>query len=188
MKNNYTMKSYRKLRAISVFATFAFAACGGNSSPPAQAPQPPPLAGQGEAVAPAIGPRIIKQGEFSLTLVANEDIRNIVEAPVHVISADKETSERLMKLTPAEYWKAPYQGRPVIAISFGMHASKEKTIRVPTIEANDYIILAVDLASPEGRDDRILRIPLKLDETDPSNPVARPLRVNLTRNGWQRDQ
>jgi len=187
-----------KIIAIGV-TVIALAACGGKSSPP-QNPETPvfpeqtppgvfdPAGGGDNGSGTAAVPRTITQGEFQLTLLADGQIQQLVSVPVHVISADEDTASRLSALKAVDYWQSPYSGPVVISENFGQRGTSQRTVRVPSLPAKDFIVLAADLAAPPGgRDDRIIRVPLKLDYADPANPVARPIRVRLTPSGWQRE-
>jgi hypothetical protein len=171
--------------------------CGGGASqnpPPNLAPLPPQgaAAGLDPAGGPPGGPpakQSIKPGEFSLTLVADDDIKGLVSIPAHVISTDPGTAAQLAgEGKGPKYWQSPARGAHVRTLVFGQKGIGQTTIQVPSLPAKEAIVLAVDLAAPAGGNDfRIIQIPLELDYTDPTKPLARPIQVRLTRNGWQRE-
>ena len=176
-------------------------ACGGGGKaqqpPPNLAPLPPPApsagldpaGGGGAPGGAAAPPRSIKIGEFSVVLVADDAIKNLISVPVHVISTTAETADQLAGEGKApKYWQSPFKGSNVRALTFGQKGSNSVSVTAPSVAAMDTLLLVVDLAAPAGGNDlRILKIPLKLDYTNPLAPVANPIRVRLTRNGWQRE-
>lgn len=177
-----------------VTALFSCGGGGQQNPPPNLAPLPPQgaAAGLDPAGGPPGGPpaeRTIQQGEFSLTLVADDDIKGLVSIPAHVISTDSDTAAQLAgEGKGPKYWQSPARGAHVRQMVFGQQGTSQTTLAVPSIPAKDAIVLAVDLAAPVGGNDfRIIKIPLELDYTDPTKPLARPIRVRLTRNGWQRE-
>ena len=181
--------------------SFLLVACGGGGKAqqpsPNLAPLPPPspvtgldpAGGGGAPGGAAAPPRSIKVGEFSVVIVADDEIKNLISVPVHVISTTAETADQLAGEGKApKYWQSPFKGSNVRALTFGPKGSSSATVAAPSIAAMDTLVLAVDLAAPAGGNDlRILKIPLKLDYTNPLAPVANPIRVRLTRSGWQRE-
>jgi hypothetical protein len=171
-------------------------ACGGGGGarqapPPNLAPLPPPaaVAGLDPAGGPAAPPRTIKAGEFSITLIADDDITSLSSVPAHVISTTAETADQLAGEGKApKYWQSPFKGNNVQALTFGRKSTGMTAVSAPTVATMDTLVLVVDLAAPDGGNDmRIIKIPLKLDFSNPAVPVANPIRVRLTRNGWQRE-
>lgn len=167
---------------------------GGKTNPsPAQAPQNgfdaagglPAGAAPGGAPAP---PRSIKIGEFLVTIIADDEIKQTVSVPVHVISTDAGTADQLVGDGAPKYWGSPFKGANVRRLPFGQNGSNSATVAAPSVPAMDTLVLVADLAAPAGGNDfRILKIPLKLDYSNPIAPVANPIRVRLTGNGWQRE-
>jgi hypothetical protein len=191
-------KNHRLLPWLAI--PFLLSACGGGGGasqklPPNLAPLPPPPAagldpaGAAAAAAAAAPLRTVKVGEFSITLVADDDIKNLPAVPVHVISTTAETADQLAGEGKAsKYWQSPFKGSNVQALTFGRKGSGSAAVTAPTVPSMDTVVLVVDLAAPAGGNDlRIVKIPLKLDFSNPLAPLANPIRVRLTRNGWQRE-
>ena len=111
--------------------------------------------------------RSIKQDEFLLTLVADDpSITQIATVNIDVISTDAKNAAR----------------------SHTFRKGGTFVVKVPSITPADSLVLWAELAAPgKGGDTRMLVIPLELDKSDPvKGPVAKPITVKLTANGWVR--
>lgn len=178
-------------------------ACGNKAAPqgpalPPQTPQgkfdpgpggtPADLAkAQQEAMALAAN-RSVKKEEFLLTLVADDpSVAQIDSINVDVISADNRNAERLKADGPVKYRDSRITGASARTHTFKKGGRFE--VKVPSIPAADTVVLWAELAAPaQGSDSRMLVIPLVLDKSDPAKgPVANPITVKLTANGWVRE-
>ncbi|MBN8459280.1 MAG: hypothetical protein J0M04_15730 [Verrucomicrobia bacterium] len=191
---------------LSVAAGCLVCACaGGKSNPPPPGPALPPQTPQGkfdpgpagtpadvqkaqqEAMAMALN-RTVKKEEFSLTLVADDaSVAQIESINIDVISTDAGNAARLKADGPVKYRESRITGAAARSHTFKKGGRFE--VKVPSIPAADNIVLWAELAAPaQGSDSRMLVIPLVLDKSDPAKgPVANPITVKLTANGWVRE-
>lgn len=199
MKNTYRS-------VLLVAAGCLMCACaGGKKDAPPPGPALPPQTPQGkfdpgpngtpadvqkaqqEAMAMAMG-RAPKKEEFQLTLVASDpSVAQIESINIDVISTDAGNAARLKGDGPVKYRDSRITG--VAARSHTFKKGGSLTVAVPTIPASDTVVLWAELAAPaQGSDTRMLVIPLTLDKSDPAKgPVAHPITVKLTANGWVRE-
>lgn len=191
------------LRILPLSAALLLSHCGGGAQqnpPPNLAPLPPP--GPTPGLDPASGggggdagggappaPRAVQTDEFSISITVENDVRNLVSVPVHVVSTNSQNAKQLVAGGSPKYWQSPFRGSNVRNLQFGQKGSPGATVRAPSVPRMDAVVLVADLAAPtSGNDFRILEIPLELDYSDPAAPVAHPISVRLTRNGWQRER
>ncbi len=142
---------------------------------------------QREAAAKAME-RGVKPGEFQLKLMADPSVGQIQTINIDVISATGAEAARLEKMGPATYRDSRQPGSNTLRHVFTKDETSV-TVQVPSIPAADSILLWAELAAPTaGADSRMLVIPLTLDKSDPAKgPVAAPITVKLTANGWVRE-
>jgi len=172
---------------------WALASCGGGPNPPPRrlGPSDPGAGGtpadQAAAQQLALN-RTLKQGEFVLTLVADDPaVTQIASVNVDVISTDAKNAARLAGDGPVKYRDSRI--RTNAARSHAFRNGGRFEVRVPSITPADSLVLWAELAAPaRGGDTRMLVIPLELDKSDPvKGPVAKPITVKLTANGWVRE-
>lgn len=128
-----------------------------------------------------------KKEEFLLTLVADDPaVAQIDAINIDVISATAGEAARLEAMGPVKYRDSRQSGGNTRSHVFRKGGRFE--VKVPTIPATDTVLLWAELAAPaSGNDSRMLVVPLALDKSDPSKPpVANPITVKLTPNGWVR--
>ena len=128
-----------------------------------------------------------KKDEFQLTLVADDPaVAQIDSIQVDVISTEAGEAARLMAEGPVKYRDSRKTG--VDTLSHTFKKGGRFSVKVPSIPAMDKIVLWAELAAPaQGSDTRMLVIPLVLDKSDTTKvPVANPISVRLTANGWVR--
>ncbi len=186
------------LRILPVGAAFFLSHCGGGGgSPPPPSPPPPGQAagtdpaagGGGDAAGAPPAPRAVKAGEFAISITADNDVRNLVSVPVHLVSTTSQNAKQLVAGGAPKYWQSPFRGANVKTVQFGQRGGGTTAVRVPSVPRMDSVVLVADLAAPaDGNDFRIMEIPLQLDHSDPGAPIAHPIAVRLTRNGWQRER
>ena len=199
------MKTSNRLALVFVCG-WAVAGCGGGdkSPPPASLPAAPqgaldPSGGGGmspEQVAEkqkqemaAQMNRGVKLGEFQLTLVVDDSaVAQLNAIQVDVISATAQEATRLEGLGPVKYRESRMRGANVR--SQQLQRRGRQVVNVPTIPAADTVVLWAEMPPPSaGQDSRMLVVPLALDKSDPAaGPVAHPIGVRLTANGWVRDR
>lgn len=169
-----------------------------NAALPPQKPQGPFDPGPGgtpadlakaqqEAMAMAMN-RSVKQEEFLLKLVADDaSITQIDSVNIDVISTDAKNAARLVGDGPVKYRDSRIKTNAARSHTFKRGGSFE--VKVPSITPADSLVLWAELAAPaKGGDTRMLVIPLELDKSDPAKgPVAKPITVKLTANGWVRE-
>lgn len=198
--------SYQVL--LLLFSGFIFTACAGGKKADSQAAAPlAPQTPQGkfdagpagvpadlakaqqDAMAAALG-RTVKREEFSLTLSSDDPaITQIDSINIDVISTDAKNAARLYGEGPVKYRDSRITTGAARSHTFRKGGSYTFPVKVPTITPADSIVLWAELAAPsKGTDTRILIIPLDLDKSDPAKgPVAKPISVKLTANGWVRE-
>lgn len=131
--------------------------------------------------------RMIKQDEFVLTLVADDPaVAQIATVNIDVISTDARNAARLAADGPVKYRDSRIRTNAARTHTFRKGGSY--VVKVPSITPADSIVLWAELPAPgKGGDTRMLVIPLELDKSDPvKGPVAKPITVKLTANGWVR--
>ena len=144
---------------------------------------------QQEAMAAAIN-RSVKQEEFVLTLIADDPaILHIDSINIDVISTDAKNAARLAGEGPVKYRDSRIKTNAARSHMFAKGGAYFFPLKVPTITPSDSVVLWAELAAPsKGSDTRMLVIPLELDKSDPAKgPVAKPITVKLTVNGWVRE-
>ena len=193
---------------LLIVSALTFVSCAGgkgdapqmNSALPPQTPQgnfdagpggvPADLAkAQQDAMAAALN-RSVKQEEFMLTLVADDPaITQIDSINIDVISTDSKNAARLSSEGPVKYRDSRITTNAARSHTFRKGLGRSFPVMVPTITPADSIVLWAELAAPsKGSDTRMLVIPLELDKSDPAKgPVAKPITVKLTANGWVRE-
>jgi len=132
--------------------------------------------------------RTVKKEEFLLTLLAEDpSVAQIDSINIDVISTDANNAARLKGDGPVKYRDSRITG--AAARSHTFKKGGRFVVKVPSIAAADTIVLWAELAAPaQGSDSRMLVIPLTLDKSDPGKgPVANPITVKLTANGWVRE-
>lgn len=132
--------------------------------------------------------RSIKQEEFLLTMVADDPaITQIATVNIDVISTDAKNAARLAGEGPVKYRDSRIKTNAARSHTFRQGGTF--VVRVPSITPADSLVLWAELAAPgKGGDTRMLVIPLELDKSDPvKGPVAKPITVKLTANGWVRE-
>jgi len=187
---------------VLLAAGWSLVACAGGKKdavPTSLSPQTPPAglsAGPGGAMDLATAQRLareaaekrpVRKDEFAVTLVADSSVAQIDAINVDVISADAKNAARLVSEGPVKYRDSRISGGTVKSHTF--HKGGTVTIQVPSITPADSIVLWAEIAAPaKGSDTRMLELPLQLDR-DPKtpDPVANPITVKLTANGWQRE-
>ena len=131
--------------------------------------------------------RGIKQEEFLLTLVADPSVEQLDAINIDVISATAAEVAKLEQMGPVKYRDSRHAGANTRTHVFNKGGMFE--VKVPTIPATDTILLWAELEAPaNGNDSRMLMVPLVLDKSDPAKgPLANPITVKLTANGWVRE-
>ena len=139
--------------------------------------------------------RGIKQKEFLLKLVVDDSALARIDAVTFdVISATTAEAAKLEQMGSAKYRDSRKKDRGpdesdgnTLTRVFKKGGKFE--INVPTIPATDTILLWAELDAPtSGNDSRMLMVPLVLDKSDPAKgPLANPITVKLTANGWVRE-
>ena len=160
---------------------------GGAKNPPPGGTPAEQAAAKQKAMEMALN-RTLKPEEFVLRLVADDPaVTQIASVNIDVISTDAKNAARLAGDGPVKYRDSRIRTNAARSHTFRNGGRFE--VKVPSITPADSIVLWAELAAPaRGGDTRMLVIPLELDKSDPvKGPVAKPITVKLTANGWVRE-
>jgi len=181
------MKTSRKMLVL-LAGGWILASCAGGNKAAARDPGDAGAADLAKAQQQALAlNRSIKQEEFLLTLVADDPaITQIATVNIDVISTDAKNAARLAGEGPVKYRDSRIKTNAARSHTFRKGGTF--VVKVPSITPADSLVLWAELAAPgKGGDTRMLVIPLELDKSDPvKGPVAKPITVKLTANGWVR--